>query len=79
MESLDISESEFMANEDRRLKELSGLIRLTGMPAAAIARDCNLDRRTVQRAMEGLPLKSDATERIKFYIKKFLQHGIQTD
>lgn len=68
-----ITEQEFMANEARRLTELANLIKLSREGAREIAAACRLDKRTVQRAMKGLPLKSDATERITFYIKQKLQ------
>lgn len=68
-----ITETEFMNNETRRLQELAGLIRLTGQSPEQIAEACHLDKRTVKRALAAQPLKSDATERIHYYIKKLLQ------
>ena len=63
-----ITELEFLQNEERRLTELSNLIRLSGESPRQIAQACRLDKRTVIRAMKRLPLKSDATERIRYYI-----------
>lgn len=71
-----LTEDDFVANEARRLRELAGLIRVCGRTPLQIARDCNLDKRTVQRAMRGEPLKSDAQARIEFYIKNTLQNGV---
>lgn len=64
-----ISESDFMQNEVRRLKELAGMIKLCGKTPAEIAQACNLDKRTVERALRAEPLKSDAQARIEYYIK----------
>lgn len=68
-----ITENDFMRNEARRLTELANLIRLSGETPREIAEACRLDKRTVQRALKRLPLKSDATERIQFYLKIRLQ------
>ena len=69
----EISEVEFMRNETRRLTELANLIRISGASAKEIADACRLDKRTVQRALKAQPLKSDATERITYYLKIRLQ------
>jgi len=71
-----ISEDAFRANEDRRLKELAGLIRLCGRTPLQIAQDCNLDKRTVQRALRAEPLKSDATARLEYYVKNIITYGV---
>lgn len=68
-----ITENDFMRNEARRLTELANLIRLSGETSKEIAEACRLDKRTVQRALKRLPLKSDATERIQYYLKIRLQ------
>lgn len=68
-----ITELEFLQNEERRLTELSNLIRLSGESPRQIAQACRLDKRTVIRAMKRLPLKSDATERIRYYITQTLR------
>lgn len=68
-----ISEIEFLQNEERRLTELANLIRLSGESPRQIAQACRLDKRTVIRAMKRLPLKSDATERIRYYITQTLR------
>lgn len=65
----NIPETEFMRNETRRLTELANLIRISGETPRQIADACRLDKRTVQRALKALPLKSDATERITYYLK----------
>lgn len=71
----NLTEADFVRNEERRLKELAGMIRLSGRTAAEIASACNLDKRTVQRAMRAEPLKSDAQARIEFYIKQLMTNG----
>lgn len=70
-----LTEADFVRNEERRLKELAGMIRLSGKSAAEIAAACNLDKRTVQRAMRAEPLKSDAQARIEYYIKQLMYNG----
>ena len=65
-----LTENDFMANETRRLKKLAGLIRLCGRTPVEIAKACNLDRRTVYRALRAEPLRSDAQARIEFYIQQ---------
>ena len=72
-----IPETEFIQNEARRLTELANLIRLSGETPREIAKACRLDKRTVQRAMKRLPMKSDATERIQYYLKIRLQTAQQ--
>lgn len=72
-----ITEEDFRANERRRLLEFAGRIRLCGKPPAEIAQACNLDVRTVQRALRAEPLKSDAQARIEFYINMIITYGIQ--
>ena len=69
------TEDDFRANEDWRLRELAGLIRVCGKTPAEIALACNLDRRTVQRALRAEPLKSDAQARIEYYIRQQLVEG----
>lgn len=70
-----LKETDFMANEVLRLKEFASLIRVCGKTPSEIAKACNLDVRTVQRALKGKPLKSDAQARVQLYIKKVLQDG----
>lgn len=72
-----ISEAEFVTNEDRRLKEFAGLIRCCGQTPGAIALGCRLDKRTVLRALDAKPIKSDAEARIQFYIKQVITYGVQ--
>jgi len=69
------TEDEFRANEAQRLSELAGLIRVCGKTPKEIAEACNLDKRTVLRAMQAFPLKSDAQARIEYYIKQVLIGG----
>ena len=71
------TEADFQANEVRRLKEFAGMIRLSGQTPAEIARACNLDVRTVQRALRAEPLKSDAQARIEYYVRQQLIIGGQ--
>jgi hypothetical protein len=61
-----ITEDDFRANETRRLMEFAGRIRLCRRTPAQIATDCNLDVRTVLRALRAEPLKSDAQARIEY-------------
>lgn len=81
MDQMDIhtrkvpTEDEFRANEIRRLKELAGLIRASGKSAKAIAEACNLDKRTVLRALRVEPLKSDAQARIELYVRQVITYG----
>ena len=70
--NIEITENDFRINEQRRLKELAGLIRVCGIPSAEIALGCKLDKRTVLRALKGLPLKSDAQARIEYYSKQHM-------
>lgn len=70
-----ISENDFRANEASRLAELAGMIRLCGKTPKEIAAACNLDKRTVLRALRAEPLKSDAQARIEYYIKITLQQN----
>lgn len=67
-----ITEDELRANEARRLAELAGRIRATGKSSLEIARACGLDKRTVIRARQGKPVKSDAQARIEYCIKQIL-------
>ena len=67
------TESDFTNNESRRLRRLAGLIRLSGLSPLTIARACNLDKRTVQRALKGLPLKSDAEARIEYFMERIIE------
>lgn len=71
-----LTETDFAVNEERRLRELAGLIRHCGKTPQEIADECNLDKRTVLRALQALPLKSDAQARIEFYIKHTLTYGV---
>lgn len=64
-----ITEEEFRENEARRLAELAGLIRATGCTPLEIARACRLDKRTIIRARQAMPVKSDAQARIEFCLK----------
>lgn len=68
-EPQQLTESVFMANEQRRLQELAARIRATGETPLEISRACGLDKRTVIRALKCRPLKSDAQARIEYYIK----------
>ena len=70
-----IKETEFMANEDRRLQQLANLIQFCGKTPLEIANACGLDKRTVLRALKSLPLKSDAQARIEYYIREKLNYG----
>ena len=70
-----LKETDFMTNEALRLKEFASLIRVCGKTPGEIAKACNLDVRTVFRALQAKPLKSDAQARIEFYIKHTLQNG----
>lgn len=69
------TENDFRANEAKRLAELAGMIRLCGKTPKEIADACNLDKRTVLRALRAEPLKSDAQARIEYYIKITLQQN----
>jgi hypothetical protein len=70
---MSIPEQDFQANEKRRLRELAGLLLLCGESPLQISRGCGLDKRTVIRAREGKPIRSDAQARIEFYLKTLLQ------
>lgn len=70
-----ITEADFRANEAKRLTELAGMIRLCGKTPKEIADACNIDKRTVLRALRAAPLKSDAQARIEYYIKITLQQN----
>ncbi len=70
-----LTEEEFRANETRRLRELAGLIRASGKSAKVIAEACNLDKRTVLRALRAEPLKSDAQARIELYVRQVITYG----
>lgn len=67
------SEREFQENEVRRLAEFAGLVHACGRSPDCIALACNLDVRTVRRAMDGQPIKSDAQARIEYYIMQQLR------
>ncbi len=67
------TEKDFRANEARRLIEFAGLVRVCGSTPAQIAAACNLDKRTVLRALGGQPIKSDAQARIEYFIRQQLQ------
>jgi len=68
-ENKQITEAEFVNNEERRLSELAGLIHLSGRSNGEIARACHLDRRTVSAARHGQSIRADATERIAYYVR----------
>ena len=70
-----VKETEFMANEGRRLKQLADMIRGCGRTPLEIAVACGLDKRTVLRALKARPLKSDAQARIEYYIIEKLNYG----
>lgn len=70
-----LTEEDFRANEARRLRELAGLIRASGKSAKEIADACNLDKRTVLRALRAEPLKSDAQARIELYVRQAITYG----
>ena len=71
-----ITEADFMRNESQRLRALAGLIKHCGKTPSEIAAACNLDRRTVQRALRAEPLKSDAQARIEYYIRQTLMQDV---
>lgn len=73
-----VKETEFMANEDRRLQQLADMIRGCGKTPLEIAVACGLDKRTVLRALKARPLKSDAQARIEYYIREKLNYGKET-
>lgn len=67
-----ICEKDYRENEQRRLTRLANMIRLSGRSAYEIGKATNLDKRTVQRALRGEPLKSDAQARIEYYLDNML-------
>lgn len=69
-----ISEHEFVRNEYARLKEVSELIDNAmddfNITASYIARECGLDRRTVQKARRGEAVNPPSEARIRLYIRR---------
>ena len=66
-----MTEADYRRNEERRLRRLAGLIRASRLSPAEIGRATNLDKRTVQRALRGEPLKSDAQARIEYFLDNY--------
>lgn len=71
-----LTEDDFRANETLRLRELSSRIKACGKTALEISRACRMDKRTVQRAIKCLPVKSDAQARIELYIRTTYSTGV---
>lgn len=66
-----ISEREFVANEQQRLRDLADrmdrVITDCEVDCAAIARECNIDPRIARRARRGIPVRADTTARLELY------------
>ena len=74
-----LTEADFMANEASRLRSFAGMIKLCGKTPAQIATACNLDKRTVRRALRGEPVKSDAQARIELFIQRTIADSVTAE
>lgn len=68
--TMEIREIDFIGAEDARLKELAEYIRASGLSAYAIAKGCRISWRTVNNAMNGIPVRGCTESRIRLYIDK---------
>ena len=65
-----ITETEFLAYEDRCLAEFAREIQESGISLYEIAKACNLSWETVKAAANAAPVKYSTQCRIKLYIEK---------
>lgn len=65
-----ITETEFLAYEDRCLAEFAREITDSGISLYEIAKGCNLSWETVKAAANAVPVKYSTQCRIKLYIEK---------
>lgn len=63
------AEADFQENERRRLRELAGMLHFCGRTPREIGLACNLDKRTILRALKARPINSTSQARIEYYIK----------
>lgn len=73
---MKLTERDFTTNEARRLQRLAQQLAATGLDARRIGSETYLDFRTVQRAMRGEPVKSDAQARLEYWLyNRILSNG----
>lgn len=72
---MKLTESDFAANESRRLRRLADQLAATRLDARHIGSETHLDFRTVQRAMRGEPIKSDAQARLEYWLYNRILNG----
>jgi hypothetical protein len=70
-----ITETEFLAYEDRCLAEFAREINDSGISLYEIAKGCGLRWETVKAAAIGIPVKYSTQCRIKLYLEKRNRNG----
>jgi hypothetical protein len=66
---LNITEAQFIAHCDERLRQLADEVRGCGMSYYEIAKLTGLDWRTIRKVANEIPVRYDTIERIRFAIE----------
>nr|DAL95410.1 MAG TPA: sigma factor [Caudoviricetes sp.] len=65
-----ITEEQFMAHCDESLRQLAREVRGCGMSVYQIAKQSGLTWRTVKKVTDGIPVRFDTAERIRFVMQQ---------
>ena len=79
---VQVSEQEYIANEQKRLEDFAALIRGCGITLYEIAKGSRIKYDTLLRAMRRQPIRPENEARIRLYINIRKDNGIsenQTD